>query len=398
MTSYWKLRRISPLAERRRVIANLEQLRQQLADELPQKTTKDTLILGTWNIRNFDDNRFGQGPRREESMWYITEIISTFDILAIQEICDDLRPLDKVMSNLDYAYDYIITDVTEGPGGNKERLGFIYNSNKVRFKGVAGEIVLPYKDLVSDVTKQRQFSRTPFSCSFQSGWFKFMFSTVHIYFGKPSPKSPEYRRRVEEIRKVSKFLSKRADKDQYNHILVGDFNIEDLEGETFNALTEFGFDAVENKKGSNHDQTKFYDQISFKPREDEVQFANDADPDKSHGVFNFFERLFTPAQMKDYEPFMKANLSKKIEKAETGLAKAKQKKDAAVTAEAIQKQQKAIEKHEKSIVRFKESRDTKKGLEDFYRIWRTFQLSDHLPLWVELEIDFSEDYLKKLKA
>ena len=36
--------------------------------------------------------------------------------------------------------------------------------------------------------------------------------------------------------------------------------------------------------------------------------------------------------------------------------------------------------------------------ENYYKnTWRTFQMSDHLPMWVELEIDFSEEYLKKLK-
>ena len=30
--------------------------------------------------------------------------------------------------------------------------------------------------------------------------------------------------------------------------------------------------------------------------------------------------------------------------------------------------------------------------------WRTFQMSDHLPLWVELKIDFSDQYLKKQKT
>jgi hypothetical protein len=33
--------------------------------------------------------------------------------------------------------------------------------------------------------------------------------------------------------------------------------------------------------------------------------------------------------------------------------------------------------------------------EDLYRKWRTWQMSDHSPLWVEIETDFSEDYLKQ---
>lgn len=34
-----------------------------------------------------------------------------------------------------------------------------------------------------------------------------------------------------------------------------------------------------------------------------------------------------------------------------------------------------------------------------YRQWRTHQMSDHLPMWVKLKIDFGEEYLaEKAKA
>jgi len=36
------------------------------------------------------------------------------------------------------------------------------------------------------------------------------------------------------------------------------------------------------------------------------------------------------------------------------------------------------------------------ALEAYYTEWRTFQMSDHLPLWVELKIDFSNEYLNYL--
>lgn len=29
-----------------------------------------------------------------------------------------------------------------------------------------------------------------------------------------------------------------------------------------------------------------------------------------------------------------------------------------------------------------------------FKLWRTFQMSDHMPLWVEMKIDFSDQYLK----
>ena len=38
------------------------------------------------------------------------------------------------------------------------------------------------------------------------------------------------------------------------------------------------------------------------------------------------------------------------------------------------------------------------SLKKYYHKWRTFQMSDHLPLWVELEIDFSNEYLEYLST
>ena len=116
---------------------------------------------------------FMNGHRTVEDLYYIAEIISRFDVLAVQEICENLDPLDKIMKILGYDYDYIVTDVTEGRSGNAERLGFIFDRNKVKFKGIAGELVLPENMLIMHEEKRRQFARTPFICSFQSAWFKF---------------------------------------------------------------------------------------------------------------------------------------------------------------------------------------------------------------------------------
>ena len=39
-----------------------------------------------------------------------------------------------------------------------------------------------------------------------------------------------------------------------------------------------------------------------------------------------------------------------------------------------------------------------KKLKSYYKTkFRTIQMSDHLPLWVELKVDFSEQYLEELK-
>jgi hypothetical protein len=40
-----------------------------------------------------------------------------------------------------------------------------------------------------------------------------------------------------------------------------------------------------------------------------------------------------------------------------------------------------------------------KDIEKYYlNTWRTFEMSDHLPLWVELKVDFSNQYLENVMA
>ena len=316
MPFYKNLRYMSK-SVRKRTIGGLKRIRAQMDAEMPRKTRDATIVLGTWNIRNFDDNRFGSGPRSDEDIYYLAEILARFDVIAVQEICDDLKPLQRLMNILGGVYDYVITDVTEGSGGNGERLAFIYDRNKVKFTGIAGELVLPDNMKIEYSGKRRQFARTPFMCSFQSGWFKFMFSTVHIYFGKTS--GVKYERRVEEINQVASFLAKRAKTSDHNHILVGDFNIVKKGSKGHNALTRRGFDMFQNKLGSNKDQTKFYDQISYWPRPNELKISGH---DKCQGVLQFFDSLYREQDFPAFKPEVKKTMNAKIMRLEQDIVDA----------------------------------------------------------------------------
>jgi len=379
---YYKTLKNQSKRTRLRIISGIQRIRNQLVDvKFPEKKSSETLILGTWNIRNFDDNRFNYGPRTDESMYYIAEIISRFDIIAVQEICDDLEPLKKLVNHLGNNYDYIVTDVTHRSlGGNSERLGFIYDKNKVDFRGIVGEIVLPPKMLISGVEKnKRQFARTPFGVMFQSGWFKFQFSTVHIYYGSNSGNTPQYERRVKEIEAVAKYLSREAKVSDVNQILVGDFNIKKRGSDGFNALEKNGFKTVNNRLGSNRDQTKFYDQISFKPRENELRFV---DPDRDDRTLQFFDSVYRQDDFSMYQPVLKKLLTAKLKKTKKELSEATTKKD--------------IKTYENQIKNINKAFNSDASLKAYYAEWRTFQMSDHLPLWVELEVDFSDQYLEYL--
>jgi endonuclease/exonuclease/phosphatase family metal-dependent hydrolase len=383
MINYWPLKFLKSSVQRRQTVAGLQRLRGLIRDKMPERDLRSTLLLGTWNIRNFDDNRFGDGPRRTESLFYIAEVISAFDIVAIQEITRDLSRLRQVMTLLGPNYDLIATDITEGPSGNEERLAFIYDRNTVWFRDIAGEIVLPFKRQISDVTKRRQFARTPFTCAFQSGWFKFVLSTVHVYYGKQSKKSNEYKRRVKEIEGVAKFLKKRADKEKDNYILVGDFNIDKPGDPTFNALKDQGFSLFQNKTGSNRKKTKHYDQISWLPSEPGLRQTVG---ERKQGVLDLFSVVFKEDEFGRYKKAVTATLNRKLTAAKTALKTAKEKSSA-----------KKIKSAEKRVANFDAILADQEQVKKYYvNTWRTFQISDHLPLWVQLDTDFSAPYLDSL--
>lgn len=349
MSFYYTLKRRKS-EERHRTADGLLGLRQQLRDEIPARTVNDTLLLATWNIRDFDSNKFGHGPRLNESFFYIAEIISAFDIVALQEVNWDLRGLQRVMRILGRNWMYMATDVTEGRSGNRERMVFLYDESKVSFRNIAGEVVLPLTRLVEG---ERQFARTPFLVSFQSGWFKFMLCTVHIYYGSSS--GEKLKRRIEEIDSIAAFLSKRADDSEANYILLGDFNIVSPEHQTMEALVRHGFEIYpESGYGpSNFMKDKFYDQIAFKARPGEVRY-------RSCGAFDFYKTVFRETDAQTYFSYMDA---------------------------------------EKRDFDNQGNPRDKAGKAKYYaNTWRTFQMSDHLPLWVELGIDFSTEYLEALRS
>lgn len=350
MPFYFPIRWNFNAEERQRTVDRLLALRRQIRDEIPPRTADDTLLLATWNIRDFDSNKFGHGPRLKESLFYIAEIISSFDLVAVQEVNEDLSALKTVMRILGPDWGYIATDKTEGSAGNQERMVFLYDTRKVRFQNIAGEIVLPTTQLVEG---ERQFSRTPYLVAFQSGWFVFMICTAHIYYGSDS--GEKLARRIEEINAIARLLSRRADDESANYILLGDFNIVSPEHQTMQALKKNGFIVPEQLSHlpSNIRLDKHYDQIVFKARDGQVQFGGRA------GVFNLYQSVFRDEDRDLYLEKM-SNVSE-LELDNDG-----------------------------------RPNDSEHNTSYYLGTWRTFQMSDHLPMWVELKIDFSEQYLQGL--
>ena len=408
--------------------------------------------IATWNIREFDSSSYGY--RSMESKAYIAEILSHFDLIALQEIRRDLGPLNAVKRLLGPNWDYIATDVTEGASGNRERMAYLFNRDKVWFRDVAGELTLPKGQKVTDpfgdrfkieggarldlpagqilasptglktdvlasgrtkveeeveillpeetklvlppgtsirfaknarvpvtadkgiaieatstptlpeaaeivlppnllVGGAQQFARTPFIASFQAGWLKINLATVHIYYGSGAT---GMERRKEEIRRLTALLADRAksdsdsDADAY-FIALGDFNIVGPEHETMDALRTNDFEIPEPLQhipGSNVKQDKFYDQIALWMGKSKRRKTYTRIVPYRAGVFDFFDVVYRLDEEDTYRPFMRKPGSSKFYSS--------------------------------------------------YPNWRTHQMSDHLPMWVELKIDFAREYLDEVEA
>lgn len=229
----------------------------------------------------------------------MSEIISSFDLVAIQEVNEDLFAFKRLMYVMGDQWDYIMTDVTEGRSGNGERMAYIYDTNRVSFEKIAGEIVLTKSQLRGD---EKQFARTPFLVGFQSGWFKFKLCTVHIYFGSDS--GAKLKQRIEEIDTIAGNIKKRAKRYNENLILLGDFNIYSPEYKTMKALKKHGFKipkGIEDNP-SNMYQTKHYDQIAFMEKKGEVIHGKKPN---SAVAYNYYNRVFSTRQFKNYQEIVK---------------------------------------------------------------------------------------------
>lgn len=340
--------------EDERTIHKILALRKELKRQIPKRTHSETLLLATWNIRDFDKSSYGF--RLKESFYYLAEIISAFDIVALQEVNENLSAFHRLMDILGGHWKFVFSDTTEGTQGNQERLAYVYDSRKIRFGGLAGELVIPpiRERITLDTGEQKiiykpvqQIWRTPIICGFQAGWARFMLCSVHVQWGDSSANSEE---RVKEIGHIASFLKKRTENPNAwarKLILLGDFNIFNKEDKTYQKLAEAGFECPSPLRDKDlytnvGAKKRQYDQILLREREDRFEFLNG-------GTFNFFNTVFREDEEDIYHSFM--------------------------------------EKPNKEGEFYKS-----------YKQWRTHQMSDHLPLWVELKIDFTEQYLEsKLK-
>jgi hypothetical protein len=287
------------------------------AADIPSSSLDESINIATWNIREF-----GKRRRQEAAIHYIAEILNQFDLIAIVEVRDDLTDLNRVLGILGPYWRAIFSDFITDPGGNRERLAYVYDKRAVTFTGLAAEADAPRKKDPStgEYVSPLSWWRKPFIASFRAGSFDFVAITAHIRWGNSDES------RVKPLQLLADWIDERqkekhlVDKDI---ILMGDFNIPSADSELFDAITSRGLripDALLGVHGTNLAKNKRYDQILHYPQYTQCFTDNG-------GALDFY------------------------------------------------------------------AGDHRKLFPNLTRSQFTYQLSDHLPLWIQINIDTSDEWL-----
>ncbi len=256
-------------------------LREKLDVEIPRKILNHNLIIATWNIRFFGgltelwDYNTNKSPKRNLfALRCIAEIISRFDVVAIQEVKGKLMALRHMLKVLGPDWGVMMTDVTDGDLGNGERIAFVFDRRKVQLSGLACELVVPVEVLRNEAKKNtrispgvldRQFARTPYAVSFKSGKSTFILVALHIFYGT----SDKPKKRIPELTAIAEWMFDWAnDMNAYhqNFIALGDFNIDSGDDKLCKAFLSTGLKIpkeLENFSRSIYDTPKFYDHIAW---------------------------------------------------------------------------------------------------------------------------------------
>jgi endonuclease/exonuclease/phosphatase family metal-dependent hydrolase len=260
------------------VQADLTALSTALDAAIPPKRPDENILIATWNLCAFASltrkwtATQNDSPKRDlRALRAIIDIVSRFDVVAIQEVKGDLRSLRDMMKFLGDDWAFLMTDVTRGTAGNEERMAFIFDLRRVKPSGLACELVVPpeWIEEVGEDALNRQFARTPYAASFLAGQTTFILVTLHVDYGDVSAD------RIPELRGIARWMAdwaRRTNEWEQNLIALGDFNIDRRGDALWQAFTSTGLTVPEDLNRvprsifadpGQPTLGKFYDQIAW---------------------------------------------------------------------------------------------------------------------------------------
>ncbi len=277
------------------------------------KRDEDHLLLATWNIANLGAT---EQLREPECFELLAEVIGYFDLVAVQEVRDNVTAARRLLAELPDSWRLIFSEA----GGNDERFGFFWDSEAVELGQLVGKMAIEARQLERAGGQGfTGFSRTPYLATFHKGPVRLELASVHSIFGDKEKDPFAMMRRLAETKAIGWWCEERSkDPDSYTKdiIALGDFNtpseddaefaaemLDELRARGLHALRykADGTDRVlETQLGTAVRSENHYDHLLFFPRH------TDSDLEQI-GVFDFddvvFHDLWTDRGRTDFHNF-----------------------------------------------------------------------------------------------
>jgi endonuclease/exonuclease/phosphatase family metal-dependent hydrolase len=191
----------------------------------------------TINLAVWNIREFGKVRRTEPAVHYIAEILGQFDLIAIVELRDNLEDLRHVLCYLGEPWRVVYSDWIDDSGGNKERIAFLFDRRAVTHNGLAAEIDAPRSKKTNEYLATQSFWRAPYMCAFRAGNFDFIVIATHARWGNSLDA------RQAELQMLSDWIDTRFKKkfvEDHDLLVMGDFNTRTLDDPIFRALASHG--------------------------------------------------------------------------------------------------------------------------------------------------------------
>ena len=104
-----------------------------------------SLVVASFNIRKLGKLRSGDGAegRDDHTMRFLADVCRHFDVIAVQEVMNDMTGIRRLRELLSDEYGLIVSDIVgrfPGERGNEERLAYLYNRRVVHRGEMVAEV------------------------------------------------------------------------------------------------------------------------------------------------------------------------------------------------------------------------------------------------------------------
>ena len=226
------------------VAEHVRRLRAAIERQVPPKLLDRNLIVASWRwpmVMRATDEWVAVAPARatrdQRAIRLLAEIVSHFDLLAIQGVMANAPTFHPMMALLGPNWAYMMTGLSR-ESGYHERTAVVFDTRKVLPQGLAGQIVLPGEGKLAEERNQflsGQFFRPPFFAGFRCLDTGFTLVNQHLVYGTLAE-------RIAEIRALGGWIDEFTSSAYWerNLIVVGQLQLMRTDTAVYRAFIEAG--------------------------------------------------------------------------------------------------------------------------------------------------------------